>query len=201
MGSLIERTSTLQDFTTREQAVSGFPVVTTIIHDKFQELVTRLTGSSILGDTTAAEIRNKILQIEASMERSVEDGIIINEMDTYPLHHYFTEGAYARELSIPAGNLVVGKIHKNEHFNFISKGKVSVLTEANGYEVLTAPCMLISPAGVKRLLFTHEDTVWTVMHVTEERDVDKIEEQVIAKSYAELEAPIVVAKLTVSKEN
>ena len=37
-------------------------------------------------------------------------------------------------------------------------------------------------------MYALEDTVWTTIHVTEETDLEKIEDYVIAKSYDELEA-------------
>jgi hypothetical protein len=48
-----------------------------------------------------------------------------------------------------------------------------------------APYSGITMAGTKRIIYTHEDTVWITVHVTKETDLVKIEEQVIAKTYAE----------------
>jgi hypothetical protein len=36
-------------------------------------------------------------------------------------------------------------------------------------------------------VYALEDTVWTTIHITEETDLDKIEDYVIAKDYAALE--------------
>jgi quercetin dioxygenase-like cupin family protein len=110
----------------------------------------------------------------------------IDDSSAYEIKHYFSDGVYARELTIPVGHVVVGKIHRHEHLNFLSKGRVTVLTEEGGKEELSAPCTLISPKGVKRLLYTHEETVWTVVHITSETDLDKIEKEVIAKDYTEM---------------
>lgn len=60
------------------------------------------------------------------------------------------------------------------------------MTEQGGVERLTGTCTMVSPPGTKRALFAHEDTVWTTVHVTDETDLKKIEEVVIAESYAEL---------------
>ena len=45
---------------------------------------------------------------------------------------------------------------------------------------------MVSPAGCKRLLFTHSETVWTVIHPTQETTVEGLESAVLAKSYTEL---------------
>ena len=102
--------------------------------------------------------------------------------------HFFAPGVYARMYFIEAGSVVVGKIHKTEHLNIICKGKCSVSTE-DGPMILEGPCVVSSRPGIKKAVFAVEDTTWITIHVTDETDLDKIEEQVIAKDYAELENP------------
>lgn len=126
-------------------------------------------------------IRQKICTLEASM--LALDGAV-TEIDTT---HRFSNGVYAREVFIPKGMLLTGKIHKTEHLNIISKGEVSVLTEF-GSKRMVAPCTFVSDAWTKRVVYAHEDTIWTVLHATESTDLDEIEAQVISKNYDELEA-------------
>lgn len=156
------------------------------ISNWFQQLVAEKTGGPVTKELTPFEIRAKICEVEAQMEEAVDNELMINTADSYPIKHTFAEGVYIREMSIPAGHLIVGKIHKHEHVNFISKGRVTCITEGGGVEELVAPITMVSPAGTKRLLFTHEDTVWTVVHVTNETDVEKIEETVIAKKFTDM---------------
>ena len=66
------------------------------------------------------------------------------EQTELPLKHSFAPGVYAREMEIPAGTLLIGKIHKHRHHNFLMKGSIIVLTEANGVELLQAPLMIVS---------------------------------------------------------
>ena len=51
------------------------------------------------------------------------------EQTELPLKHSFAPGVYAREMEIPAGTLLIGKIHKHRHHNFLMKGSIIVLTE------------------------------------------------------------------------
>lgn len=126
--------------------------------------------------------REEILNVQDNLMSGVANGALVEpEM---PLKHYFTDGAYARELTMPKGAMVVGKIHKHAHLNFITKGKVAVVTEF-GKEVYTAPYTFISQPGTKRVVYILEDTVWTTVHVTTETDLEKIEDYVIAKSFEE----------------
>ena len=124
------------------------------------------------------EIRDLIgeLEIVTKKEEQVE----------VPIWHYFSKGVYAREMFAKKGTFIVGKIHKFQNLNIISKGEVSILS-IEGVKHLKAPSTFVSVPGVKRVIFVHEDCVWTTIHGTNETDLEKIEEEVIVKSYAELE--------------
>lgn len=104
-----------------------------------------------------------------------------------PLKHSFAPGIYVREIFIPAGTLMVGKIHKHEHPNFLMSGEVKVITESQGPEHLKAPLSIISPAGTKRCLLAITDVVWITVHENRNnsRDLVEIEDFVIAKSFEE----------------
>ena len=105
-----------------------------------------------------------------------------------PLKHFFAPGVYIREIFMAAGLVVIGKIHKTEHFNIIQKGKVSIISE-DETKVLEGPCTFISKAGVQKVLYIHEDTVWSTIHLTEERDLDRLEAALIEPddSYPKIE--------------
>ena len=55
-----------------------------------------------------------------------------------------------------------------------------------GPKRIKAPCSMISPAGTKRVVYAREDSVWITVHVTGEKDLNKIEEDIIAKTYGDL---------------
>src|SRR5262245_16445882 len=101
-----------------------------------------------------------------------------------PVRHYFSPGVYAREITIPAGTILTGKIHKYAQLNILSKGEISVLTE-DGVKRIRAPFTVVSPPGTKRVAFTHEECVWTTIHGTDETDLEKIEERFIAQTEQE----------------
>jgi hypothetical protein len=107
------------------------------------------------------------------------------DVDSMTFHH-FAPGVYAREYFIPQGSVVIGKIHKTEHFNIICKGRCSVSTE-DGPMMIEGPYVMVSRPGVKKAVYAFEDTTWITIHVTEETDLEKIEQQVIAKDYDEIE--------------
>lgn len=123
-------------------------------------------------------VRAQIYAMQASMGD-------MQEVDC-PLQHQFVEGAYMRTIFIPAGTLIVGKIHRHAHFNILSKGKVAVLTESMGLEHLEGPVSMVSPPATKRVVLAITDVTWTTIHLTHETDLEKIENEIISKTFGEL---------------
>jgi hypothetical protein len=87
---------------------------------------------------------------------------------------------------MPAGILIVTKLHKYSHAAFILSGEVSIMEESGPRRVV-APASFITPAGTKRVVYTHAVTVWTTVHATDKTDIKEIEEEIIAKSFDEME--------------
>lgn len=90
--------------------------------------------------------------------------------------HLFAPGMYLRELTVPAGMLLVGKIHRHQHFLIVTKGKAEVISEF-GREVVGAGHMSVSQAGVKRVVLALEDTQFITVHLnlTDTQDLSIIE--------------------------
>lgn len=121
----------------------------------------------------------------------LQDAIISEGRDvgpaSCPVKHHFAPGSYGREMTLPAGLVVVGKIHKHAHINVISRGRVQVFTEQDGVLELAAPCTFVSSPGTKRVVHVLEETVWTTVHVTDKTDLAEIEREVIATDFMEVE--------------
>ena len=142
------------------------------------------------------------MEIEVMRERALQlgrreailrlqDAIISEGRDvgpaSCPVKHHFAPGSYGREMTLPAGLVVVGKIHKHAHINVISKGRVQVFTEQEGVLELAAPRTFVSSPGTKRVVHVLEETVWTTVHVTDKTDLAEIEREVIATDFMEVE--------------
>lgn len=131
----------------------------------------------------AHALRHKIFAFQEALSTEIAAG----RMEAFDfdanLEHIFAPGCYLRTLRFPKGTYIVGKIHKHAHGNILSKGDVLVVTEGGGLERLTGPKTMVSPPGTKRALVALEDTVWTTVHLTDETDLEKIEEHVIAPTY------------------
>lgn len=96
------------------------------------------------------------------------------------LEHFFADGMYGRRCFIPADSVVVGKIHRHEHFVLLIKGTATINTD-RGMERISAPHVWVSPPGAKRILYTHEDCEFFTTHLNHDngRDLERIEADVI----------------------
>ena len=65
-----------------------------------------------------------------------------------PTEHIFHGGMYCRQVWRPAGCLIVGKVHKKEHFYMIVSGTVKITTD-DGVQTITGPFLLCSKPGTK----------------------------------------------------
>lgn len=149
--------------------------------------------TSIQNSVDKVKFRQSVLTVEQGIKDRVASGEM--QPDDSPVKHYFSPidenygcCTYAREILLRKGSLVIGKIHRHQHLNIISKGKVTVFTEF-GKKELEGPCTFVSEVGLKRAVYAHEDTIWTTIHLTAhagEENLDKIEDEVIAPSYGDL---------------
>jgi hypothetical protein len=88
--------------------------------------------------------------------------------------HYFADGMYLRWLFRPAGTLIVGKVHKREHFYLVIQGCVQIEKQ-----VMKAPYLVISQPGTRRAVLALEDSVCITIHKTDKKDLAQIEEELV----------------------
>lgn len=133
------------------------------------------------------EIREKVAALEKQM-------LAMPQVEMSPVHHY-AEGLYGRELTIPAGVCIVGKVHKAEHLNVLLEGDITVFTE-DGMKRLQAPAVMRSAAGMKRVGFTHARTTWLTVHAVsgaEEMSIEQLEEHLAVDTMDDYDAFLATA--------
>ena len=127
--------------------------------------------------------RERVMEFERELEAFGKEtgGTLDAELLT---RHWFAPGIYARELTIPAGACLTGKIHKEAHISIISAGRIAVMTE-HGIKEISAPCTLKADAGIKRVGYALEETVWTCIHPNPDdcTDLIALEARYIAPSF------------------
>jgi hypothetical protein len=87
-----------------------------------------------------------------------------------PTRHFFADGMYCRFLPQPAGAIVVGTVHKREHFFVVASGTVRV-TEDWGSSAIeyVAPTLLVSKPDTQRAVLAVTDAVCLTIHRLERR--------------------------------
>lgn len=128
----------------------------------------------MLFDPTPGQVRQEVCALAEELKR-------LPQIDL-PVQHDFLEGVYMRTVFMAKDSVVIGKIHKQEHVAIISKGSATVLTE-HGVVEIRAPFIFKSPPGARRALRIHEDMVWTTVHRSDHRDIESLEEQLIARDF------------------
>lgn len=130
--------------------------------------------------------------------KRLQDAIAEVEQVEVPVRHYFSPGQYTRECFIPAGSLVVGKMHRHQHPTFLLSGTVRINTD-RGMEEITGPHIWISQVNAKRALYTVTDCVFATVHLnpTDTQDLEAIEADVIVpEASIDYDAPQEAAFLT-----
>ena len=103
-----------------------------------------------------------------------------------PVKHHFFAGMYAREIVIPAGTLLTGKIHKYEHYDIMISGDISVSTD-EGVTRLTGFNLMTGGPGKKRAGFAHEDTHWLTFNKTDVTDERLITDHITVDTFDQLD--------------
>lgn len=142
------------------------------------------------------EFREKILHLQDALV-GMRDAGAPDAEPMCPLTHYFTPmdekfmcTVYGRQMFIPAGTVIVGKIHKHAHLNIILKGSIAVSTEF-GQELLQAPHVFVSEPGTKRAVRSVTDVIWMTIHLTDkpgDENVDEIVDELTYPDYASMGA-------------
>lgn len=104
-------------------------------------------------------------------------------------HHFIGDHIYVREMFMPAGSVIVGKIHKKQHLLQVQIGSVKVTSkEYSG--ILRGPIAYNSGPGAKRALLALSDCFISTVHEVSSTDLDKIEAELIADTFEDYEESI-----------
>jgi quercetin dioxygenase-like cupin family protein len=125
-------------------------------------------------------MKNAVVALQAEMSRLPQV-----ELET---EHHFADGMYARVVRRPKGTLIVGKVHKREHFYIVTKGSVRV-SDGESWKDHQAGDVIVSKPGTKRAVYAHEDSICMTVHRTKKRDLEKIERELVHEDPTSLFGP------------
>lgn len=117
------------------------------------------------------DIKQKVSELQRAMLAHIEP----IELNT---KHRFHGGMYMREVFRPADCLIVGKVHKKEHFYIVLSGTV-VITTDDGVMEVTAPYIFESKPGTKRAVYAKTDAVCVTIHRVDSGSVEDVEQELV----------------------
>ena len=95
-----------------------------------------------------------------------------------PTVHRFHGGMYCREVAQVADSLIVGKVHKCEHFFVLLSGTIAV-TVGDFIESVKAPAVLQSYPGTKRAIYAVTPCSYMTVHRTDATTVEAAEAEMV----------------------
>lgn len=131
-------------------------------------------------------VQSKKATAQQKAKRLEESLLSVPQVDC-PVEHYFAPGVWARQITIPAGVVLVGAIHKTDNLAVLSKGTILLVTDEQPVE-LTAPCTVMVRAGQKNAAVAVTDAVWTNFfpNPDDETEIDKLVEKFSESKACEL---------------
>lgn len=95
-----------------------------------------------------------------------------------PTEHIFHGGMYCRQVWRPAGCLIVGKVHKKEHFYMIVSGTIKITTD-DEVQTATGPFLICSSPGTKRAVYAVTDALCVTIHRVESNTIEEVESELV----------------------
>ena len=130
-----------------------------------------------MNEIQRANLREQVIKLEWAIQQMPQVECAI--------WHFFAPGLYARQMLILKGTVLTGVVHKTEHICIVS-GDIDVTTDHGVRRIKDQQRIIVSQPGMKRAGFAREDTCWTTVHATNERDLDKLVEELTESTNAEL---------------
>ena len=135
-------------------------------------------------------VANRINPSEITGYQDPNDPLNLLELETInmppvdcPVTHRFTPNLYTREIFMPKNTLITSLMHLTTHPFFILQGDISVWYHDVPVQRYKAPYSGVTKAGTRRLLYTHEDTIWACCFVTTLTDPEEIAYDIMAHDF------------------
>ncbi len=104
-----------------------------------------------------------------------------------PVENIFGPGLYIRQVTIPAGTVVIGHSQNFEQLNILLKGRMTLFGD-NGEKVeAVAPMTFVGKPG-RKVAQVHEEVIFMNVYATTETDIEKLEAHYVTKTQAFLSA-------------
>jgi hypothetical protein len=100
--------------------------------------------------------------------------------------HHFGPNIYIKEVTMPAGSLIIGKHHRMEHLCNMMSGRMIVVDSDGNRAELIAPMTFMAKPG-RKIAYIIETVVFQNIYSTSETDIEKLENMLVDNSKELLE--------------
>jgi hypothetical protein len=167
-------------------------------HDKLQQWVLENTpevadASKVYGAISVddhegrIEARRRIDRFHEALD-AIATGNEVAELNANGLKEYMVDGAYVRELFIPADMFIVSRIWKQDRLWIVASGEISFTTEM-GTQRVAAPYRGMLFPGSKAAVYAHKDTLMFAIVGTKSQHLSELEDEVTTMDYRDCEYP------------
>jgi hypothetical protein len=127
--------------------------------------------------------------LDSLLSQKVE--VLLSQMEKMPqvdVHtkHYFGPSIYIREVTMPAGSIIIGKPHRKEHMCVMLQGRMIIVDADGNKKELVAPMTFVGGAG-RKVAYILETTVFQNILATDETDIEVLENMLVDNTQPMLE--------------
>jgi hypothetical protein len=149
----------------------------------------------VFDTSIAIPYKNKIKLIEDHLLANADGVNIVGDgkeityaENLWEYNHTFVDGIYVREMRMKKGQLAFSAIHKHSYIFSLLSG-ILLTSSESGVEEFIGPCYVISPKGIKRVVYAIEDCVIATIHSnpTNTEDLNELAKINIAANWNEYE--------------
>ena len=127
--------------------------------------------------------------LDSLLSQKVE--VLLSRMEKMPqvdcqTKHYFGPSIYIREVTMPAGSIIIGKPHRKEHMCVMLQGRMIIVDADGNKKELVAPITFVGGAG-RKVAYILETTVFQNILATDEKDIEVLENMLVDNTQPMLE--------------
>ena len=102
-----------------------------------------------------------------------------------PIFNFFADGVYVREMRVPAGTTITGKIHKTSTVDVLLEGSIVVVNDTGVPVRMDAPLVFESLPGISKAGYAITDIRWLTIHGVESdsRNIEDLEHELVVEDY------------------
>lgn len=115
------------------------------------------------GDLTIGESRDVFDKIEQGLFELEQIPV-----EAYQLNECISGGMYCREITIPKGAAITGRIYKFDHIEMMISGDITIISADGGKERYTGHNIIEAHAGKRQCGLAHEETKWLTVNLIPE---------------------------------